>query len=91
MAYTAPLFVVRFDQFKVFPFSNQHSLTEFEKAVPGETELLPWFWDEGSEPFGDCPCIHCCLERAEHEVQCANVVLSFFRNLIFQAAQSTLV
>jgi len=65
---------------------NMTTLTESEEAIPGETELLPWFGDDGSEPLGDGPGIHGCLEGAEHEVQRGDVVLGFLGNLIFQTA-----
>lgn len=61
-------------------------LTEFEEAVPGETELLPWFGDDRSEPLGDRPGVHGRLEGAEHEVQCTDVVLGFLGNVVFQTA-----
>lgn len=69
------------------PFDrNMTTLTEFEKAVPRETELLPRFGDDRTEPLGDGTCIHGCLEGAEHEVQRANVVLGFLGNVVFQTS-----
>lgn len=61
-------------------------LTEFEEAIPGDTELLPWFGQDRSKPLGDRPGIHGCLEGSEHEVQSTDVVLGFLGNLIFQTA-----
>lgn len=58
--------------------------TELEESIPGETELLPRFGDDRSEPLGDRPRIHGCLEGAEHEVQCTNIVLGFLGNVVFQ-------
>ena len=66
-------------------------LTKFEEAIPRVTEFLPWFGNERSEPLGNRPSIHGCLEGAEHEVQCTDVVLGVLGNLIFQTAQSALV
>ena len=68
------------------PVVKMTTLTEFEEAIPGETELLPGFGDDRSEPLRDRPGIHGRLEGAEHEVQRTDVVLGFLGNLIFQTA-----
>lgn len=66
-----------------FTFTSSYPLTEFEQAIPGDTELLPRLGDEGPEPLGNCPGVHGCLEGAEHEVQRVDVVLGFLGNLVF--------
>lgn len=71
--------------------NGQQAHTEFEKSVPREAELLPRLGDDWSEPLGDRPSVHGCLEGAEHEVQRADVLLRFQRNVFFQTAESALI
>lgn len=74
------------------PSQNSPSmLTEFEKTIPGVAELLPWFGNDGSQPFGNGASVHGGLEGAEHEMEGLNVFLAHLGNLIFQAAQTGLV
>lgn len=66
-------------------------LTKFEEAIPGVAKLLPWFRNDGSQPFGNCTGVHGGLEGAKHEMEGLDVFLAHLGNLVFQAAQAGLI